>query len=337
MATCPTTKADYSEQIKKIILRNSDGITIPKEVREEAYTLAVDIKIVSTRREGYKSYTTTPAESFYGNATLVMQDFTEVKIPVKMPRQRLYYGRVPEAFIHYQSQIDFSYLLAQFEARSEQVVSLGLALGATVTPAVSQCCLPDRPWIELPLREVYFNCLSGTQYELEVTWYKPEGFIDACGNAQNGKSKITDGDKDGGLPDGGVQPSTAPNPSSPFAGLDSPTTEQEQGNFGNAKGQPNSEGQIPLDGLDPSNNPLQQGQWLFDAVFRDYQDIGAEFDYDFSVAGTFRDNPILVDIGYDSPSCPNKTVVNSTFDNRKMMDVGCSSKIIFYTKSFIPT
>ena len=246
MAVCPEVKAIYEETIREFTFRNSDGITIPKDVRENAYTLAIDIVIISTRREVYKNYGVSPAEGFYGNATLIMQDMCEIKIPVKMPRQRLYYGRVTEAFIFWQSLVDWSYFQSYMTAIGESLVSLGTALGAGFVPSTNCCSLPDRSWIELPLREVYFNCPSGTQYKIEVSWYKALQITDACGNIRNPTSKTADGDKDTGLPPNGVQPSIAQNSSNPFENLPAPSTEAEQGSFSNSK-------LDNLNNIDPNN------------------------------------------------------------------------------------
>lgn len=255
MAVCPETSVLYEESIKTFTLRNADGITIPKSVREEAYTLAVDIIIVSVPLEGYKNYSTTPAESFYGNATLVLQDCLEKKIPISMPRQRIYYGRVSEAFVMWHNLVAFDYLRAYFLALSEEIVSLGAALGASVSPPSSCCSYPDVSWVELPLREVYFKPPNGTQYKIEVSWWKALQIQDGCGRIRNPKSKQTDGDKDSGLPPNGVQPHTAGNPLSPFAGLPPVTSDFEQGSFSNSKGESQINNPSLLDNVDSNNIP----------------------------------------------------------------------------------
>ena len=246
MAICPQVKALYEETIKTFTFRESDGITIPKSVSSEAYTLAVDLVIISTARETYKNYTVTPAEGFYGNATLVMQDMCEIKIPIKMSRQRLYYGRVPEAFAIWQSLVDWSYFQSYMTALSDSLASLGAAVGAGVIPAFGCCSLPDRSWIELPLREVYFKAPFGTQYEIEVTWFKALQIEDGCGNIRDPKSKMIDGDKDGGLPTLGTLPNVAPDPNNPFANLPLPSSDSEQGTWANSKSD-------RLNNIDPNN------------------------------------------------------------------------------------
>lgn len=260
MATCPQVKALYEETIRTFTFRDSDGITIPKSVREEAYTLAVDLVIISTAREVYKNYTVTPAEGFYGNATLVMQDMCEIKIPIKMPRQRLYYGRVDEAFIQWQSLVDWSYFQTYMTAIGESLASLGTALGVSFVPPTNCCSLPDRSWVELPLREVYFKVPFGTQLQIEVSWYKALQITDGCGDIRNPKSKMTDGDKDNGLPADGVQPSVAPNPANPFSGLPPVSTDAEQAGFANSK--TNGLNDVPF-----GNLPDERGTFLELKIF----------------------------------------------------------------------
>lgn len=260
MATCPTDVAGYAEEILTFTFQGIDGITIPKSVREEAYVLAVDVIIRSISRETYKNYECMPPESFYGTATIVMQDALELKIPVKFPRQRLYYGRVPEAFVQWNSLVNFEYMRAYFLAVGESLQSLGTALGAGSVPALFCCSLPQPSWQELPLREVYFHPPIGTQYELEVTWTKPLAFSDSCDTFYDGTSKQVDGDKDDGLPPNGIFPIIAEDPDDPYNGLPPETPDSVQLGFSNSKSanlgdaDPESEDmyQPPLYGLDPS-------------------------------------------------------------------------------------
>ena len=301
MAACPEVKAIYEETIKELTFRGSDGITIPKDVRENAYTLAVDIVIVSTAREEYKNYGVSPAEGFYGYATLVMQDMCEIKIPVKMPRQRLYYGRVPEAFIYWQTLVDWSYFQSYMTAIGESLVSLGTALGAGFVPSTNCCSLPDRSWIELPLREVYFNCKYGTQYKIEISWYKALQIEDGCGNIRDPRSKTEDGDKDTGLSPNGVQPNVAPDSGNPFANLPLPSSEAEQGNFSNSK----------ISSLNNIPDPIGTIYWL--EVIPINKEAG--FIGGCSVTRTEK-------YYYEVPSAS----VSFTTSNRDIMDNGCGGR-----------
>jgi hypothetical protein len=235
MATCPTDSAVYQEEIKTIVFRQDDGIVIPKLVREQAYELAIDVIIRSIPRETYKNYTCSPAESFYGNATLVFQDAIHDKIPLKFPRQRIYYGRVPEAFEQWNALINFEYMRAYFLAVGESLQSLGTALGAGSIPAIFCCSLPEPRWRELPIREAYVNVPDGTQYEIEITWLTPIPFSDSCDTFYEGLSGQDDGDKDDGLPSEGIFPNVADDPSNPFDRLPPATPDSEQGGFSSSK------------------------------------------------------------------------------------------------------
>ena len=235
MATCPSTIASYTEEIETFVFRGDDDIKIPKSFREGAYELAVDIIIRSIPRESYKNYDVNPPESFYGNVVLVMQDACELKIPIKFPRQRLYYGRVEEAFVNWQALINFEYQRAYFLAVGESITSLGSALGAGVIPGIFCCSMPDPTWRELPLREVFVNVPFGVQYELEISRLTPVSFEDSCGQDRFGKSGQTDGAKDVGLPENGSFPNIAADSDDPYAGLPPASSTIEQGGFANNK------------------------------------------------------------------------------------------------------
>ena len=246
---CPVISPVYNEQIKTFTFNGIDGITIPKSCREKAYELSVDVIIKSVARESYQNYECMPAESYYGAATLVMQDCLELKIPVKFPRQRLYYGRVPEAFVAWQELINFEYHVAWHYFVANTVVNLGTALGAIPLPPTDCCALPQPVWRELPLREVYFHPPIGTQYELEVSWIEPSGFVGFCGTAYSGYSQQEDGEKDAGLPPNGIFPHVAENPADPYANLPPVTPDSVQGAFSNSK-------VANIDDVDPANIPV---------------------------------------------------------------------------------
>jgi hypothetical protein len=246
--TCPTKTPEYTTEGKIITFRADDGITIPKAVREVAFALAVDVVIVSVPRETYMNYECTPAESFYGVATLVQQHALDLKIPLKFPRQRIYYGRVPEAFANWNSLFQFEYVRTYFEKVAEQIRILAEGLNLTTTPDPFCCSMFQPRWEELPLREVYVNVPLGTQYRIEVYWVKPEPLTDACGTVFGGSSFKTDSDIDEGLPPNGIFPNIADDPNDPYAGLPEPTPDSEQGAFSNSK-------TSNIDDRDPNNTP----------------------------------------------------------------------------------
>ena len=193
-------------------------------------------------------------------ATLVKQDCLDLKIPIKFPRQRIYEGRVPEAYEQWNDLINFDYTRAYFLAVGESLQSLGTALGAGSIPSIFCCSLPIPSWQELSLREVYFHPPIGTQYEIEVSWIRPIPYEDSCGTSFTGYSQMEDGDKDSGLPSDGIQPNVAEDQDDPYEGLPPETTNAAQGAFANNK--------VPsFDEVDPNNEPFQPLQW--DVTFTD--------------------------------------------------------------------
>jgi hypothetical protein len=248
MATCPTDNAQYIEEIKTIVFRGDDGITIPKIVREQAYELSIDVIIRSIPKESYLNYEVAPPESFYGNATIIFQDCVAKKIPLKFPRQRIYYGRVSEAFEQWNELINFEYARAYFLAVGESLASLGSALGAGVIPALFCCSLPEPRWRELPIREAFFSVPYGTQYEVEISWLRPVAFSDSCDTFYTGNSQQEDGDKDDGLPSEGSFPNIADDPENPYRDLPPMTPDSEQLGFSNSK-------ISNIDDPDPDNAP----------------------------------------------------------------------------------
>ena len=236
MAECPTDFSGYQEEIKTITFQGDDEITIPKIVREQAYQLAIDVIIRSIPRETYKNYTVNPAESFFGNAVIVSQDAVSERIPIKFPRQRVYEGRVPEAFQMWNDLVNFEYhrSLAR-DLCAGTTVNLGVALGFEVGLPTLCCSLPPIAWRELSVREVFFAMPYGTQYEVEISWIRPVAFSDFCGTLHEGNSGQVDGDKDTGLPSEGSFPRIAPDPDNPYNGLPPRTPDSEQLGFSGSK------------------------------------------------------------------------------------------------------
>lgn len=235
MAICPTDSAVYQEEIKTIVFREDDGIMIPKLVREAAFELSIDVIIRSIPRETYKNYSCSPPESFYGYATVVLQDALDLKIPLQFPRQRIYYGRVAEAFAQWNALVNFEYMKAYFAAVGDSLASLGTALGVTPVFDNTCCSLPEPTWRELPIREAYVNVPDGTQYEIEISWLAPIPFSDSCGTFFEGLSGQVDGDKDDGLPPNGIFPNVATKVNNPYGGLPPATPDSEQGGFSSSK------------------------------------------------------------------------------------------------------
>lgn len=243
----------YTEEITIFNFRVQDGITIPKEVRERAFSLQVDVEIVSTIGNDYVNNKSAPAYGFYGYAVLVFRDYSQIQIPINQPRQRLYYGRCPDAYVGWKR------LHSERESRllaNEFIVALGSIWGALgledFTIEARQCPVWEG-FEELPLREVYVKTRFGTQFRLEVSRWIPiirTGDPDGCN--YDGKSQQIDGDKDSGLPDNGSQPQKANDPSNPYDGLDPVTPDSEQLEWSNSK-------LANLDDPNPDNEPSNQG------------------------------------------------------------------------------
>lgn len=248
MALPPIDAIAYFEDIRTFTFRNDAAITIPKSVRELAYTLQIDIKIVSIKREEFLSYRSNPANGQYGYAVLVYRDHCQIEVPISIPRQTLYFGTVPEAYVNRQALYDLNVIAQNLLAISNfQLVPIGQALNLS-TEAVEISCLPNPTWIELPLREVYVKCFDGTQFDLEISFWKPAPLT--IGNCQyDGKSGQVDGDKDNGLPLGGIAPNKAEDSNNPFDGLPSPSQAMDLGEFFNIKGS-------TLNNVDPDNLPV---------------------------------------------------------------------------------
>jgi hypothetical protein len=226
--------AGYSELIKTFYYQEEGAFSIPKQVRERAFILAVDIEIISVAKENYVNYKSKPAHGFYGYAVLVFQDHSEIQIPITQPRQRLYYGRLPEAFANeYALYLNAVTLNALLSIANDLLVPIGAQLGLSISASPPFCPTPP-PWIELPLREGYIKTSFGTTFALEFSYWVSNGNIyGEC--SYDGKSGQNDGEKDSGLPPS-VQPQRPINPSSPYTGFPSPTPDNEKLGFQNSKG-----------------------------------------------------------------------------------------------------
>jgi hypothetical protein len=270
----PTAKAEYERFIETFTYREDDGIMIPKAIREKAYQLAIDIIIVSVAREQFLNFDASPPNGYYGKATLIFQDCAQKTIDLSQPRQRIYEGRVTEAFQFWDSLIEFEYHRYYYDILPRFFDALLNALAELPTPplvsgvidllkellAFDCLSIPDKPWLELPLREVYINILPRSQYKIEISYTQPIPFTDGCGNERNGKSFQTDGEKDDGLPPDGVMPSKAEDPNNPFSELPNPSSEQEQGSFANGKS--DSLGNVANSNIPVENIPDDWGYFV---------------------------------------------------------------------------
>lgn len=238
------------EDIQRFTYRNQAAIRIPKEWRERAWIQEVDIKISSIAREEFLNFRSNPANGFYGYAILVMRDHCEIEVPISLPRQRLYYGVVYDAFTNYY-QLYYNYVTSrQLKFIAENLlVPIGQQLGLQVTSAPPEC--PVQPlWIELPLREIYIKCPNGTQFDVEFSRRRLVEPLVLGNCSYDGKSGMEDGVKDSGLPPNGIAPNRANDPANPFDGLRPATPIEELGEWFNNKGD-------TLNNVDPTNLPKE--------------------------------------------------------------------------------
>ena len=208
------------EIIETLVFRNKASVSIRKIKRERAFTQAVDIIIRSIDYGLSENFKANPPIQFYGYATLVMQDCTQIAIPIVFPRQRLYYGFQPEAFRQWRHWIEF-YQLYQLH-RINDINLSKLLVNSQIDYIFERPELANTGWIELPIREVYIKVREDCQFELEFSQWQGIPFIDPISGVNiEAKSRQPDGDKDNGLPKDGIQPKQNP-PSNPFGG--NPTT-----------------------------------------------------------------------------------------------------------------
>jgi len=244
----------YIELVDRFTFRKQNALSIPKAVRERAFSLQVDIEIVSTDGNDYENIKSIPNYGFFGYATLVFRNYAEIQIPIAQPRQRLYYGRVSEAYTNWYQLYLWRAFREYTKGLAEVLGQIGEAvgLGTPIVPPVP--CLGWSGFEELPLREVYIKTREGTQYRLEISRWEAvnrtgdtDCDYDPISNQEDDTSSDGTG-KDQGLPPLGVQPQRAPNSNFPYAGLEPPSTAGELDEYGNSKDD-------NLDFPNPDNSP----------------------------------------------------------------------------------
>lgn len=241
----------YEEFIERFTFREKCSIKIPKSVRERAFSFSLDIEIQSTDGQDYVNSKSIPAYGFYGYVVLVMRNFAEIQIPIKQPRQNIYYERLEDAYSNwYAFYLKFVTSFELSFINNESLVAIGTALGLTIGTPVGFC----PTWSgfeEIPLREVYVKTRFGTRFALEVSWWQAlEATYGECTYTPNSKQE-DDPEKDNGLPPDGVQPSNNGFPSSPYDGFPTPSSPTDLGDFFNDD---------KLDGMDlpnPDNEPSE--------------------------------------------------------------------------------
>lgn len=263
------------EHIIDYTFRENGAIFIPKAYRKRAVIMQVDIKVVSVARELYLNYESSPAEGYYGYATLVMRDFCLPPIQISQPRQTLYYARLENAIVNWAAYIAQIRAQENFKGIESLICTvIGQLGGACVDNPCVPLAIPV--WEEIPLREVYVNCHYGTQFEIELSYIDMNDVIDNCGNYVRAESGWSDGDKDNGLPPDGVAPSKAADPNNPYIGLPPVSTTDELGVLPPSK-------QNNLDDTNPGNLPSEEREYRINYVGRALSPLGVEGD----VSGTF--------------------------------------------------
>jgi hypothetical protein len=244
----------YIELLDIFTFRENASLSIPKSVRERAFSMQIDVEIVSTVGNDYLNSKSRPAYGFYGYAVLVFRNMAEIQIPLDQPRQRIYYERIESAYVNW-----YSLYVARVlrEWRKQLNITLGLLTGAL---GIEEPDFPDNPCLqwcgfeEVPLREIYIKTREGIQFKV---WFSHRRAIiradgEDCtydGTSTQVDDVLVDGTgRDDGLPANGTQPQIAEDPENPFEFLPPVSTASELGEFGNAKG-------AGLDFPNPDNAP----------------------------------------------------------------------------------
>jgi hypothetical protein len=260
MATRPDDLG-YATDTSTFSFREIGSIKIPKSVRERAFQMEVSVEIVGVPRVGYVNYKSYPANGFFGYATIVFYNYVTALIPIQFGRNTIYFERQEAAYSAWETFKRYHSTRYDFFELTDVVGQLASYLGATVTPA------PYDPPIwkgfeELPIREVYVKCPYGTTFRIEVTHKRALSFFDMDGTQILPKSeKPDDSKKDGGLPQNGIQPQPAPNPSNPYDGFEPASSSTDLGDWNNSSKLPSSANSgAGLDKPNPDNEPTPEGE-----------------------------------------------------------------------------
>lgn len=246
----------YTELFDSFVFRKEGALTIPKSVRSKAFSMQINVEIISVAKNIYRNFASLPPYGFYGYAVIVFRNYAQVQIPLNQARQVIYYDRNDSAFSQwyslYLAQIQTANLLA---VSANQIVPIGNALGVIFTPSPTEC-ISAPVWEELPIREVYVNTQFGTTFRIEVFHTLPVATEYGSCFYDGGSQFNDDPIKDSGLPSTGTQPQIAEDANNPYQGFPEPSTEGELGDFFNDKlgsiDEPNSENEP---------NPLKR--WAF--------------------------------------------------------------------------
>lgn len=263
----------YNEIIDTFTFRERASMTIPKKVRRRAFSLQIDVEIVSVLKEEYLNYRSIPAYGFYGYAVLVFRDHSEIQVPLNQSRQRIYYGIRESAYVNWYNLYLWRNAREFTKGLADVLGQIGTAVGLGEAVVPIPPCIEWSGFEELPIREVYMKCPFGTQFRVEVShWeaiYRTGG--DEC-DVEPESKQIDDlnqdgSGKDGGLPPLGTKPSQSGDLNNPYGGLPSPSSSQDLGEFGNSKAENadfvNPDNQPADDGKGAPNYDPASGQWWY--------------------------------------------------------------------------
>lgn len=221
------------EEISTFSFRNEAHIRISKAKREIAYAQAIDIFVNTTDFNKYENGKSKPPIQFYGYIELVFQDALSLEIPIHFPRQRVYQVYQWEALKQWSDYLTF---IAQSQYHNITNLEIQSIKAALEIPDVIEVepDLWDTSFIELPLREIHCKMIENTQFQIEYLQVQPVPFTNPFDITQTvtGKSNQTDGEKDSGLPQDGIQPRQNPS-SDPWLGNSPPSSASdiEMGGF----------------------------------------------------------------------------------------------------------
>jgi hypothetical protein len=180
-----------------------------------------------------------------------MRDYALPPIKLSQPRQTIYLEKNYDAIDCWHQYFRAIEQQPRFEGIETLICGVVGQLGGA---CVAKDCVPIKPppFIELPLREVYVNCPIGTQFQIELSYWRFLDLVDNCGNLVPFKSGQTDSEKDSGLPANGTLPAMSANGQDPYAGLPDASTVS-----GSDLGLLPSGKQDNLNDVNPDNEPIQ--------------------------------------------------------------------------------
>lgn len=193
------------QKIYTFSFQTQGRIAIPKNVRELAFTQAVDFIARTSSISMYRNGKAEPPIEFYGYATIVLEDCLALEIPLRFPRQRIWSMRNEQALTVWKSIPYWYWLKSTLQGATAPI-------WLESEEAYPSFSLPESGFIELPLRAVYIRTLPFCGFDIEYSQDQPVSYVDNDGTTVRGESKQEDGRKDGGLPTSGINPrQTSPN------------------------------------------------------------------------------------------------------------------------------